>query len=539
MTLEGWLTLGLTALGFGLFLWNRYRPDVVALVLAATLAVTGLVTPAEAVSGFSNEATIAVALLLVLSTGLSHTGAVEVIARHTVRLAGRSEMRLLLLVVLVVVPLSAFVNNTAAVAILLPAVLGASRQVDVAPSRVLMPLSFASQFGGTLTLIGTSTNLLVAGLVLDLGFERIRIFEVTAPALVVTAAGLLYLLTVGRWLVPTREGSRDLLSSYELHEYLTTVRIRPGSSLAGRTIAESRFGIERDLLVVRVESEDGRVVAAPGASTLLREGDLVLVEGKVREIAAMLEAEGLDIQGADPSLPDPAESEEREEDAVRFAELLVPTRSPAIGRTLRELRLRTRYAASILGLRRHGEAVRENLGDVRLRPGDILLGQGRASALHELHESGRLTLVGPVDIPPRRRRKLWWAVLAMALTVGLAALGVLPIMISAMVGVVLLLLTRTVRPEEAYEEMDWMVVVLLAAIIPLGIALQKSGAATQLALWIATLAGPLGPYGLLAAVYVLTSILTNVVSNVAAAAIVLPVAGALATAAGLSPTPFA
>lgn len=540
MTSEAWLALGVTAVAFALFLWNRYRPDVVALLVATILILTGLVTPAEGVSGFGNEATITVALLLVLSTGLMHTGAVDVVARRAVRLAGGSELRLLLLVVGAVVPVSAFINNTAAVAILLPALLGACRQVGVAPSRLLLPLSFASQLGGSLTLIGTTTNLLVAGLMLELGLVRIRIFDITPPALIVAAAGMLYLFTIGRWLTPRREASRDLLESYELHDYLTTLRIRQGSPLDGQSIAASRFGREQGLTIIQVEHTDGSRVPDPGAATTLHAGDLLLVEGKIPDIAALQAETGVEIEGADPHLPEPgSEPVDEGEDPVRLAEVLVPPRSPGSGRSLRGLRLRTRFAVSGIGLRRHGTPLRENMAAVSLRPGDVVLVQGRASALRQLHESGELTLVGAVDLAPKRRRKMKWAVVAMGGAVLLAALEVVPIMVGAMMGVVFLLLTRTVGAEEAYREMDWMVVVLLAAILPLGLALQKSGAAAGIATALVALAGPMGPYGLLAAIYLVTSLLTNAISNVAAAALVVPVAVALAQSAGLSPTPFA
>lgn len=539
MPAEAWQALGVTALAVVLFVWDRFRPDVVALAVATLLVVTGLVTPAQGVSGFANEATITVAMLLVLSTGLVHTGAVDVVARRAVRLAGGSEWRLLLLAVGAVVPVSAFINNTAAVAILLPVLLGASREVGAAPSRLLMPLSFASQLGGSLTLIGTTTNLLVVGLLIDLGFDRIRIFDITPPALVVAAAGVLYLLTVGRWLTPRREATPDLLESYALHDYLTPLRIQDDSPLAGQSIRESRFGQEQGLTILQVERRDGTAIAAPDAATILRAGDLLVVEGKIPDIARLGEAAGLVVDGADPHLTelgaDPAEGD----DPVRLAEVLVPPRSPAAGRSLRSLRLRTRFAVSGLGLRRHGAAIHENMAAVTLRPGDVLLVQGRSSALRQLHDSPDLTLVGPVDLAPRRRKKMKWAVLAMAGAVLLAAFELMPIMVSAMIGVVFLLLTRTVRAEEAYEEMDWMVVVLLAAILPLGIALQQSGAADGIAGWVGAVAAPLGPYGLLAAVYVLTSLLTNAISNVAAAALVVPVAAAVALSAGLSATPFA
>lgn len=540
MSGEAWLALAVTAGAFALFIWNRYRPDVVALLVATVLILTGLVTPAEGVSGFANEATITVALLLVLSTGLMHTGAVDLVARRAVRLAGGSELKLLVLVVGAVVPLSAIINNTAAVAILLPALLGASRQVGVAPSRLLLPLSFASQLGGTLTLIGTSTNLLVAGLMIDLGFDRIRIFEITPPALMVAAAGMLYLFTLGRWLTPRREESRDLLESYELHDYLTSLRVRNGSPLEGRSIAETRFADEQGLTILRVEREGGHDVATPGAPTVLRAGDVLLVEGKIPDIARLSADVGVEIEGADPQLPQPgSEPETGDDDPVRLAEMLVPPRSSASGRSLRGLRLRTRFAVSGIGLRRHGAALHENMSAVTLRPGDVVLVQGRAGSLRQLHESGELSLVGPVELAPKRRKKMKWAIIAMLGAVLLAALEIVPIMVGAMVGVVFLLLTRTVGADEAYREMDWMVVILLAAVLPLGIALQKSGAAAGVAGTLGALAAPFGPYGLLAAVYILTSGLTNAISNVAAAALMVPIAAALAQTAGLSPTPFA
>jgi di/tricarboxylate transporter len=211
----------------------------------------------------------------------------------------------------------------------MPAILGASRQLGTSPSRVLMPLSFASQLGGTLTLIGTSTNLLVAGLVLDLGFDRIRIFDLTPPALLVAAAGVAYLLTVGRWLTPDREAARDFLSAYDLHDYLTTVRVRADSPLVNRSIGESRLGQEAGLVVIRIERDSGSIVASPDASTVVRAEDVLLIEGTVEHIADMRDSAGIEIQGAEPSLPDLAtrQGDDDDADAVRIVELLVPPRS--------------------------------------------------------------------------------------------------------------------------------------------------------------------------------------------------------------------
>ncbi|MGH7476981.1 MAG: SLC13 family permease [Longimicrobiales bacterium] len=536
---EAALALAIAALALGLFIWNRLRPDVVALLVATLLVITGLVTPAEGVSGFSNEATITVALMLVLSAGLLRTGAIDIVAARAVRLAGSSEWRLLLLVIIVVVPLSAVINNTAAVAILLPALLGAARQVGATPSRLLMPLSFASQLGGTLTLIGTSTNLLVAGLILDLGLERIGIFDITPPALIAASVGVFYLLTVGRWLTPIRPESKDLIESYELHDYLTGLRVRPDSPLVGRSIGESRLGRAQGLQVVRIEREDGEGVHAPGGGTVIREGDLLLVEGKILDIASIRSQVGVDIQGADPQLPEPGhESDGDDADRVRFAEVFLPPRSRAVGRSLTAHALRTRFGVSALALRRHGEPVREPLGTLTLQPGDILLVQGASSALRRLHEVGDFSLIGALELPSKRRHKIRLAVPIVLGVVVLAAFEVVPIMVAAMMGGVAMLLTRSLSADEAYGAMDWMVIVLLGGILPLGIALQTSGAADVLAEQLLRIGRPLGPYGSLAAVYVLTSLLTNLISNVAAATLAVPIGVAVATSLGVSPMPF-
>lgn len=533
-------TLGVAVLALALFLWNRLPVEVVGLIVMTLLIVSGLVSVEEGLSGFANEATVTVALMLVLSAGLLRTGTVDVVGRWMGRLAGDSEARLLAVVVLLVVPMSAVLNNTAVVAILLPIVLGISRRMGAAPSHLLMPLSFASQMGGTLTLIGTSTNLLVAGLVLDLGLERIRIFDVTAPALVLAGVGVAYLLTVGRWLTPLRTTSEDLLKQYELREYLTGLVVEPGSRLAGRSLADTRFAQEYGLQVVLVE-RDGERIRYPSGGTVLHEGDLLLVEGKVPDIAQVRETEGLRISGTVPSLEVAGPGERGGQGAAGepgLAEVMVPPRSHLVGRTLKELGFRARFGMSALAVQRHGVAIHDKIGRVPLEAGDILLVQGMHEAMRQLHEGHELMLLGPVDVPAKRRRKMGIAVATMAGVVLLAALGVTTILVAGLLGVLVMVLAGCITPGEAYEEMDWSVLVLLGSILPLGIAMQKSGAAETLAGALLWLTAPLGPHGTLAAFYLLTTGLTAVISNAAAAAVLTPMAVATGAALGVSPLPF-
>ena len=541
MTTDIWIALVITLSALGLFIWNRLRVDVVGLIVMATLIATGLVTVKEGTSGFANEAMLTVGAMFVLSAGLVRTGAVDALGRLLARLARKSEFRLLVVSLAVVIPLSAFMNNTPVVLVMIPLVLGISREVKSAPSRTLMHVSFASQMGGTLTLIGTSTNLLVAGLVLELGLERIRLFDITLPALVLTVVGGAYLLTVGRWLTPTRTAVSDLVDTYELRDYLSVLHVEAGSPLTDRSLGELRFASEYGLMVVGIE-RDERKLTAVDAYTRIRSDDFLLVEGKVKDIAAIEEMAGVTISrpSGDLALPEERAGKGDGDEATNFqlAELLIPPRSPVVGRTIRQLDFRHRFRLPVLGIQRHGDSLTDHVRDVVLAPGDLLLVEGTAENLRAVHEGQELALLGAVDLPARRVRKLPLAVAIMAAVVLLAAFGVTPIIVSALLGMIAMFVTGCVTPEEAYKEVDWMVLVLLGSIIPLGIALQKTGAAELLARNTVTLMMPLGLYGVLAAFFLLTSVLTSVLSNNAAAVVLTPVA--IATAAGLdvSPLPF-
>ena len=537
LTGEATATLAIVVAALGLFVWDRMRPEVVGVAVMAVLVITGLVGREDGLSGFSNEATITVALMLALSVGLLRTGAIDLVGRWIARLSGGREFRLLLVVVLMVIPVSAFLNNTAVVAILIPAILGLTRANEISPSRILLPLSFASQLGGTLTLIGTSTNLLVGGLVLDLGLDRIRLFDITAPAAVLTAVGVVYLLTLGRWLTPVRTPPESLMRRYELHDYLTGLEIDRGSRLANRSLADTRFTEEYGLTVVAIE-RDGRRIHSLTGGTVLREGDLLLVEGKVPDIARIQDTEGIRIAGSTPPLLARGGSGPPAGDEPPLAELMVPSHSRAIGRSLPDLGFRTRFGVTVLAIQRHGQPVDEPVNRARIELGDLLLVQGPTEALHRLHEGRDLVLLGPVELPAQRRNKMRLAVGIMAGVVLLPALGVTTILYSALLGVLAMVITGCFTPEEAYEEIDWSVIILLGSLIPLGLAMEQTGAAAWIAAALIWITAPMGAYGLLAGLYTLTTALTAAISNAAAAVILTPMAVAAAHSLGYSPWPF-
>ncbi len=361
------------------------------------------------------------------------------------------------------------------------------------------------------------------------------------PALALSAVGIAYLLTLGRWLTPRRAAVSDLVDVYDLRDYLSVLHVEAGSPLTDRSLGELRFYSEYGLLVVGIERQ-GRKLLAVDSGTTIRGDDFLLVEGKIKDIAAIEERAGVTISRPteDLALPDERSGPGRRNEAAEFqlAELLVPPRSPLVGRSIRQLDFRHRFRLPVLGIQRHGASLVDHVQDVVLAPGDLLLVEGTAEDLRAAHGSNDLALLGAVDLPARRVRKLPVAVGIMAAVVLLAAFGVMPIIVSALLGMIAMFVTGCVTPEEAYKEVDWMVLVLLGSIISLGIALQKTGAAELLAERALALTMPLGLHGVLAVFFLLTSVLTSVLSNNAAAVVLTPIA--IATAAGLdvSPLPF-
>jgi di/tricarboxylate transporter len=526
------LAIGLAALG--LFVWNRIRIDVVSLLVMVAVILTGVVSPQEGISGFANEATITVAAMFVLSAGLVRTGGVEVLGRWMKRMAGESEFRLLAVSLAIVIPVSAFINNTPVVVVMIPLIMGLTRDTGIAPSRIFLPISYASQMGGSMTLIGTSTNLLVAGLVLELGMDRIGLFDITAPAFLMMLAGVAYLLTIGRWLTPVRETDQGIEDRYELGDYLSGLEVTADSDLVGRTLRDTAFGEAFGLLIVTIEREGERV--EPRGGTEIHAGDVLVVQGKMSDITQAQKAEGLLIAGARPRILE--EGEGVEEVPLHLAELMVPLRSPVVGRSIRGLSFRGRYGLPVIGIRRHGAPLHEPMRSVRLEAGDILLVQGTSEDLRRIHSGGELALLGSVDLPVKRPGKLRYALPIIAGVVLLAAFNIAPILVSALMGATAMFLVGCLTPEEAYQDVDWMVLVLLGGMIPLGIAMQETGTASFLVSHSVGFVEPLGLLGALAGLYLVTGLLTEVISNNASAVVLTPIAVALGLALDASPLPF-
>ena len=529
MTFDILFVLGLTLAALALFALDRLRMDQVAMAVPVVLLLSGILTPAEAVSGLSSRATVTVGSMMVLGLGLRKTGLVAAIGAwaRTAPLGGKY-MRLFALC-LICALLSPFLMTTAVVMVFIPVFIALADQAKEPPSRYLMPLSFVSILGGTVTLMGTSTNLVVHGEAMRRGFDELGMFSITPLGLICLAVGFLFLFTVGRVLLPRRVRPPDLSSKYDVRRFVTELHVPADSPANGRSLAELGWGERYNVTVLDIE-RDEREITAPRGDRRIRPGDILYVQGSAERLLDLARRQRLNT---------PMAGEQHELDLTagrgRLVEVLVAPGSSLVGRTLRDLGFAQRYRAMVLAIQHHGVTVKERLAEISLRVGDLLLVHGTTHALESLADDPGFVPMAEVKAPAESRPRAGFAAAIMAGVVLSASLGLLDIMTAALTGVGLMVFTRCVHLEEIYAEVEWLVIFVLAGLIPLGVALETTGAAELIAGWVVTLTSPLGENGLIAAFYLLTALITAIVSNAATAVMLTPVAIVAATQAGVNP----
>ena len=520
---------------------------LVALLLiqpaSVALAAAGLVDgpillfpsyPADALSGFSSEATLTVLAMFILSDGVQRTGVVQRVGARIATVTGDSQSRQLGASIGVVAPISGFINNTAAVAILLPMVTDLAHRGGTSPSKLLLPLSYASMFGGMLTLIGTSTNILASELSGRLIGRSFTMFEFTQLGIVVSVVGTVYLLTVGRWLTPERiKPKLDLTEEFEMAEYLTEVVVRPDSPLVGQRVGKALVETDFDVDLLQLIRGDDTFLEPLGPKEI-QAGDVFAIRADRDTLVELLGVEGLD---AVPTAVDEAELE-TEDAADSLVELVVAPGSALPGKSLASASFRRRYDATVLALRRGDDLIRRRMDDITLRVGDTLLVQATAESIDRLDATRDLIVAQEIDRHDYRGDKIPVAIGIVVGVVALAALEVLPIVVAALAGALAMVATGCLRPTELYESVQWDVVFLLAGVIPLGIALEATGAASLLASLVVATGDVLPLVGVLGAFYVLTAVLTNVISNNASVVLMVPVAVEAATTLGANAFSF-
>jgi len=490
-------------------------------------------------SGFASTATITVLAMFILSDGVQRTGIVQILGAKIASLTGDNETKQLGATVGLVAPISGFINNTAAVAILLPMVTDIAHKGKLSPSKLLLPLSYASMFGGMLTLIGTSTNILASQLSAELIGRPFSMFEFTQLGIIVTIVGTIYLLTVGRYLVPSRiPAEEDLTREFEMGEYLTEVVVREDSPLIGQTVEEALRVSEFDVDIVQLVREK-RTFLEPFGQKAIRAGDVFAVRTDRDTLVDLLDVEGLDVI---PEVEvDDAELETATE-RKNLVEVVVAPGSSLIGETLVSTSFRQRYDATVLALRHGQELYRQRMDHVTLRIGDTLLVQATPDSIDRLNRNNDFIVAQEVERPDFRQSKIPVAVGIVAAVVGVAALTPIHIVISALGGALAMVLTGCLRPSELYDAVQWDVIFLLAGVIPLGIALQETGGADLLAELFVMGAGSVLTAGgglavVLGLMYIVTALLTNIISNNASVVLMIPVA--IETARQLNANAFA
>lgn len=533
MTLELIVLLAVLGGAVVLFVTELLPVDLVALIVLASLLLTGVVSPEQAFAGFSNRATVTIAAMFVLSTALYRTGMLDQLGDVLARLAERSFWLALAGMMLVISAVSAFINNTAAVAIFLPIVLGAARDTGMSASRLLMPLSFAAIFGGLCTLIGTSTNILVSAIAADAGLRPFGMFEFAPLGLVLLLVGTGYMLAVGVRLIPERRPPREgLTRSFRMDEYVTELVLLPESTSVGQPLGESELMGDLDLEPLEVRRDDRRL-APPDTEVVLAAGDVLRVRCDLGTLAELSQREGVRLR---------PRAEWRDEDFASEEEVLVEVvvapNSDLEGRTLAEANFRERYDATVLALRHRGALVHHGIGDARLRPGDALLVEARQDRLPGLKRDDAFVVVSEVETPSFRAEKFVPALAVMVGVVVLPTLGIVPIVASATAGAILMILLRCLTVEEAYEAIEWKVIFLLAGVLTLGTAMRETGGADLLSTFLVERVGPWGGTAVVAAFYLVTSLATELMSNNASAALLAPIAVAAAGGLGVDPRPL-
>jgi di/tricarboxylate transporter len=532
------LTLTVLVVALVAFVAEWLPVDLTALCVAIVLILLGLVTPEEGIAGFSNSATVTVMAMFVLSAGITRTGVIQVIRDRLLVWGGKNPHQQVFVLGALVGPISAFINNTAVVAIFLPIVEDWCKKQKISPSKLLIPLSYATVLAGMITVVGTSTNILASGISAKLGYGEFSLFQFTALGVVTFLAGLIYLTIFAPKLLPDRKSSTGefLEDDYGSKVYLSEVIISPRSNLIGQTLSES--GLQRKFNFDVLELIRNKVhLSQPLADKVLNAGDILIVHSSREELLKIKDERGLEI------FADVKFQKEDIESTIttgeeKLAEVLILSNSRLIGTTLKDLKFRQRYNATVLAIRRGSELLQGRLGKIPLKFGDLLLVQGPKQSFIGLQTTRELLVLEEKEIESLRQDKGIIALMITLLVIIIAAFDIQPILVTSLVGVVLMVITGCLKPGEVYGSIRWDIIFLLAGLIPLGTAMDNSGTTKWLADNLVAIGGNLSGFWILVFFYLITSVLTEILSNNAAVVLMIPVAVEVAKTLGLNPLAF-
>ncbi len=513
-----------------LFSIETLPADVIALGIMLALILTGILPAEIAFEGFGSDTAMMILGLLILTAALVRTGIVQILSRRILQSVGSNHQNIYWIIMGSAGLLSGFISNTATAAFFTPMTLGISKRLKIHPAKLLMPMAFASILASSITLVSTSTNVVVSGLMTQSGLSPLGMFELTPVGLPILVVGLFYMFFIGRHLIPVRDVKGEDLQE-DLLSYCSEFKVAPGSPWEGQTLDEIGLGKEYDLNVLRILKTTG-YPAEPRATTVLEAGDRVLIEGTQENLVSLQEQEGIVFSGE-------AEEPAAISQDLSTAEVIALPGSPLIGRTLQGLNFRERYGLQVLGINRKGETLRRRISRTRLQVGDQLLLQGDPDTIRSLSNNNNFRVVSArLDILPETKR----APLALSIFAGvifLVAFNVLSLPVGVMLGALIVFITRCITPSEAYRQVNWSAWLLIASMLALGRAMEVSGLAALAADWMIDMIGLANPMLLLATFFFLSLIMTQPMSNQAAAVVVIPVAIQAAAQLGLNPRTFA
>ncbi len=534
MTYEMMLVFGIVILTIILFVTEWLPIDVISFGIMVTLLVTGLVTPQQGIMGFGNQATMTILGLMIVGIGLEQSGAIKLLGKHIQKLFNYPLWLAITLMMLIVAIVSAFISSTAVVIVFLRVFIDIAPKVKVNLSKLLIPLSFAAIIGGSCSLMGTSTNLIVNSVAENLGQGNLAIFEFSGVGAIFLVVAILYMIFIGIRLIPARAKQQDMLEEFNVDYYLTLLKVNANSKMIGKPVIETNLKNDEDVELLRIYHSNGQA-RFPTDNEIIREGDQLLVKGNLDKMKSMYHSEGVSFVHQQKSKQ---EFEHQKENEQVLCKVLILPNSRLIGDNFQTAQIQNNFQAIPLAIQKKRQILKRKFSEIKVEIGDILLVSVNKADFHRFYNLPDFLVLQEFEEFDKKVGNKWVAIGILVALVLLAALGILPIMVSALTGAFAMVITKCVDMQRAYREINWGIIFLLAGMIPLGSAMSNTDADSFLAEQFLYFLGEGSPAMAISALFIFTILMSGFISNNATAILITPIAVSIAVKSGLDTKPF-